>query len=398
MAWAARTAVATIWGSLVLTPACDAGNPRAEETPLGWGGSTEAREVRHWSMASLDSAAWWRVEEAPLFELVPDSVEHFTGMGQRFASDAVFLPDGRVVVLYGITWPDSILLHILDPANGEEIPVPAPRGESGQSLDWGHFGIAPRNGGFILLGDNLPVMDPRRELHVWEADGEGRFMGRPSYIGFSARLVGTLPDRSLVVTARSGVTDSTIVWTTMAVTPLEAGEDSGEGQPEEVLFDTAVPRSPASAYDVIAKGAHLPWFASTVSGDTIWVIPTEKPELFAVHRSGRIALKVEWEAGDRSVPPGASDSGVEVDRFPAARGLKAGADGLIYVERGIPRDRRPVRDEWLVFSPLGELVARLEVPGRFPYFHAMAFGDGAVAAVTTNEETGRQKVRVYRFR
>lgn len=383
-------------GLMLSSLACGERNSQTGEVPLGWGGTAQAREVRFWNGESLESATRWSAEEAPVFELVPDSVERFNGMGQRYPREAVFLPDGRVVVLYSVPQADSILLHILDPVSGEDIPVPAPRAENGQSLEWAHFNIAPRDGGFILMGRNLPPLDPRQGEDVWEADSEGRFVGRPSRIGVSASLLGILQDRSLVVTAESDVTDTTIVWTTMVVTPVEAGEDHSEVPPEEVVFETAVP---TSAHDVIATGAHLPWFASAVSGDTIWIVPTEKPELFAVHRSGQIALKVEWEAGDRSIPPGTIDSWDGVDRVPAAPGLKLGTDGLIYVERGILVDGRPVRGgEWLVFSPAGELVARLGVPGRFPSFSVLAFGDGALAAWTTNEETGLQKVGVYRFR
>ena len=54
--------------------------------------------------------------------------------------------------------------------------------------------------------------------------------------------------------------------------------------------------------------------------------------------------------------------------------------------------------EWLVFGPAGELLARLDVPGRFPSTEVLAFGDGAVVARTRNEETGVQEIRVYAIR
>ena len=88
-----------------------------------------------------------------------------------------------------------------------------------------------------------------------------------------------------------------------------------------------------------------------------------------------------------------------VERFPAAPGLKVGTDGLIYVERAFLLDGRPARGlEWLVFTPAGELVARLDVPGRFPDFLVMAFGDGSLVAKTRPAETGLSTVQVYRFR
>ena len=87
-----------------------------------------------------------------------------------------------------------------------------------------------------------------------------------------------------------------------------------------------------------------------------------------------------------------------MDRFPATTDLMVGADGLIYIERVAVLEGRPMRGpEWLVFSPAGELVARLDAPGRFPSFDVLAFGDGALVARARDEETGLQEVRVYRF-
>ena len=396
-----RAVAAVGWG-LVLTAACHGGDVRVGETPLGWGGTTEAREVRLWTAESLEAATRWRVGEEPVFELVPDSAENrFTGMEQRYASEATFMPDGRVFVLYALDNTielDSLLLHIFDPASGEETRIPAPRGEEGQTLRWVHFDLALHDGNILLMGNNQPALSRRRGEDIWRVDRRGRFNTPPSHTNISGNLLGIFPDRSLVLTWPSGATDTTIVWSTTAVDPIEAGDDPSDSHGQEVLFTTAIPRDPTNAHEVTLPLAHLPYRTAAVSGDTIWVVPTEKPELLAVHRSGSIVLRVEWDAGDRSIPAGAPPVWEGMDRFPATTDLMVGADGLIYIERVAVLEGRPMRGpEWLVFSPAGELVARLDAPGRFPSFDVLAFGDGALVARARDEETGLQEVRVYRF-
>ena len=110
-----------------------------------------------------------------------------------------------------------------------------------------------------------------------------------------------------------------------------------------------------------------------------------------MHRSGDIALKIEWEAGDRTVPPGAREwDGAE--RFPAAANLKIGVDGLIYVQRMTVQGSQPVYGpEWLVFSPAGELVARLDVSLGL---RVLGFGDGVMLATGYNGETRLLEVYV----
>lgn len=355
-----------------------------------------------WSRESLESAARWKVEEAPLFELVPDSVEEqFPGAGQPYPSEATFLPDGRVVLYYYVgdyTASDSILLRILDPASGEETLVPAPKGDDGQSLMWVHFDLVSRDGGIILMGDNQPALSRRRGEDIWLADREGRFIGPPSSTHIEGTFFGAFSDQSLAVMVESGETNTMFLTSATVVHPVKAGDDPADARAEEVLVTTAMPREPARASGSAPSWIPRPAFTSAMSGDTVWLIPTEKPELYAVDRSGNVVLKVEWEAGDRSVPPGAPDFWEGADRFPAAAGLTAGADGLVYVEKYAVLEGRPVRDsEWLVFSPAGELVARLDVPGRFPSFRVLAFGDGALVATAWQEDTGLRHVVVYRF-
>ncbi len=396
-----RIAAAVACGSLLFSLACEGRSSQVGEVPLGWDGTPQASEVRSWDRESLESATRWSAEEAPVFELVPDTVESQTGSAQRHARRATFLPDGRIVLLYSIghlTGADTLLLHILDPAAGQRTRLAAPREEDGRSLNWVDTQLALHDGDLILMGNNQPALSPRiGAADVWQVYRNGQFIRPPSYSNVRGPFLGVFPDRSLVVMARSGATDTTIVYRTMIAFPLEAGEDPAVAQPEEILFTTAIPRDPNSGYEM--RGAHMPHFAAAVSGDTVWIIPTEKPELFAVHRSGHIVLKVEWETGDRSLPPEIVGSVNAVDRFPAAPGLKVGTDGLIYVESAFLLDGRPVRGlEWLVFTPAGELVARLHVPEKYPGFQVMAFGDGSLVAATRPAETGLRTVQVYRFR
>ncbi len=398
-----RAIAATAWGLVIVAAACRGDDVRVGSAPLGWGGTTEANEVRLWTAESLESATRWRVAEEPVFELVPDAVPvQVTGMGQRYPSEAAFMSDGRVVVLYGLSGvlhPDSLLLQILDPASGEETRIPAPRGEGDQPLSWVHFSLALHDGDILLTGDNQPPLSRRQGVDVWRADGRGRFIRPPSYTSTSGSLLGVFPDGSLVLAGRSGSTDTTIVWSTMAVEPLDVGDDPLESDGGDVLFTTAVLRDPTIAQAVSPMPfAHQAHRTAAVWGDTIWIVPTERPELLAVHRSGRIVLKVEWEAGNRSIPEGMPSVPEGLERFPAATDLGIGADGLIYIERVVVHEGRPRRGlEWLVVSPAGELVASLDVPERLASMAVLAFGDGTLVARTRDEETGLQEVRVYRF-
>ena len=162
----------------------------------------------------------------------------------------------------------------------------------------------------------------------------------------------------------------------------------------EVLFLTAIPKDPTLLqFDYPARGGHFPWHSSGLAGDTIWTVPTERPELLAVHRSGEVVLKVQWETGDRTIPPEADAFGRGAERYPAVRSLEIGTDGLIYVEEFFLRDGRLVSSpEWLVFSPVGELLARLVVPGNQ---RVLAVGDGVLVTTGENEVSGANEVRYY---
>lgn len=79
-------------------------------------------------------------------------------------------------------------------------------------------------------------------------------------------------------------------------------------------------------------------------------------------------LKVEWDAGDRSMPANASDEVRQelhgLTRFPAVMRLVVGTDDLLYVQRVAWDDGQPqAGPEWLVFSPVGDLI---DGPPRHP--------------------------------
>ena len=100
---------------------------------------------------------------------------------------------------------------------------------------------------------------------------------------------------------------------------------------------------------------------------------------------------VEVESGDSTrevllTTWGGVEEGVvrpRPERFPAANRLLIGTNGLIYVQRMVWGDNRPLRGpEWLVFSPAGELVARLDIPRKL---EVLAFGPASVVAQDRNE-------------
>ncbi len=401
---AARTIAVTGWGSLLLGTACDGGGSRGGGVPLGWSEPFEAREVRQWSGDEMTAVGRWVIGDEPAFVSVPDSVEWWgTGPGggqvgerrQRYVNEAIVLPDQRVVLLYALSAPDSILLHILGPASDEEVRIPAPSLEDGLSPSWIHVNMAAHRGEIILRDNNDPPLIHRGRAGMWRAGRQNGFTRPASVVASRGQMLGVFPDGSLVVMMESGSTDTTIVSLTVAAWPVEVGHDPADVRAEEVLFRTATPKDPANARRA-ASWAHRPRRTAAVAGDTIWIVPTEKPVLLAVHRSGDILLEVEWEAGDRSIPQGASDFWDGAARFPSAASLKIGTDGFVYVQRWTVREGRPVRGpEWLVFGPAGELLARLDVPGRWPSTEVLAFGDGAVVVRTRNDETGVQEIRVY---
>lgn len=382
-------------GPGLLSSGCSPGDSNAsvvEESPLGWGGPVVARETRRWSAASMDSASLWVVADTASFVGVPDMVDnplYEGGRGQRLVGEGAFFPDGRIAVLYDLL-PDSILLHLFDPESGDEALIPAPATNDGR---YWHNARMVIHGGRVILMPAFRV-GRRNGEDIWYADHEGRFTLPSSRVAARGKLVGALPDGSLVVGSPYWTTDAAgtaRLSSLMSVRPRGPGEELSEPDKPEVIFTGAL-RMDDGDGDIPAAGAHDYTMTCAVAGDTIWVVPGERPELVAVQRSGDVALKIEWEAGDRTVPPGAREwDGAE--RFPAASDLKIGTDGLIYVQRMTVRGDQPVQGpEWLVFNPAGELVARLDVPGGL---QVLGFGDGVMLATGSNREMRRFEVRVY---
>ena len=392
-------------GALVVA-GCGESGPQVGDEPLGWTGPVEAREVRQWSRESMDTVPRWTVSESPTLVMVPDSTaEVVYGPGgkvlnrieqQRYPERAVFLPDRRIVLAYYLASPDSILLHFLDPATGTDAPIVAPRADDGEDLNWGHTGgLAVHDDGIVLLADNAPVGSRRRGSDIWYVDLEGRFTRPASKVNVEGWLFGAFADGSVVIQGRSKQVDTTLVSPVMSVLPLAAGSESSDAHRAGVLFAMGAPGDPARGYETLAGWSHNPGRTMALAGDTIWIVPTERPELLAVHRAGDVVFRIEWDAGDRGgIPAGAPDYWEGAERLPAAASLMAGTDELIYVQRWTVRNDRPVRGpEWLVFSPAGELVARLEVPSAW---RVLAFGNGALVAVVY-VESDYGEVHVYTF-
>ncbi|MDE2986415.1 MAG: hypothetical protein OXU69_17055 [Gemmatimonadota bacterium] len=233
-------------------------------------------------------------------------------------------------------------------------------------------------------------------MDIWYFDREGQLAGPPS-LAPSGKLLGLFSDESLVIAGamEPGLVDTRMVSAIMSVPPAPAGNEPLRAREPELLFLTAIPKDPTlQQYNIPARWGHAPWHTSAVAGDTIWTVPSERPELLAVHRTGEVLLKVRWEAGDRTIPPEASAFGRGAERHPAARSLEIGTDGLIYVQRLILRDGGLLASpEWLVFSPAGELLARLDIPDDSQ--HVLAFGDGVVVTTGQNEVSGVGEVRYY---
>ena len=371
----ARIAAATAASMAALLGCSEAG-----DAPLGWGGPIDAEVVSQWSADRMMEVPRWTPEESPAFVHVLDSLL------QRSVDKAAVLPDGRVVLVYSVPRSDSLLLHFLEPASGEETRIVGPKGREGERLAWVHSFLATHDENIIVMVDNRP-RERRWGTDVWYADLDGDFTGPSSFIeAMGGALLGVFPDGSLVVMLHRQSTDSTRVSSVALFKPLE------QASTVEVLpFTMAAPTDPTGTYS--PAWAHLPARASAVAGDTVWTVPTERPQLFAVHRSGTVLIRIEWEAGDRSVPPTASQFWDGAERFPAAVSLMIGADGLIYVQRRTLHNGNPgAGPEWLVFSGSGELMGLLEIPRGW---RVLAFGNRAVVATLRNTSTDRYELRVY---
>ena len=156
--------------------------------------------------------------------------------------------------------------------------------------------------GFVLVGDNFSHPRARRRirrsgLDVWHADRDGRFTRPPSYVNVDGGPLGMSADGSLVMWTYPETSDTTIV-TEIVCVATQVSSRVAEGQQAEVLFRIANPRDP-DRHEFrnldLAPGAR-----NGIAGDTIWVLPTERPELVAVHPSGGVC---SWLSGMRGTAP-----------------------------------------------------------------------------------------------
>lgn len=390
------------FGCLSPGPEADAEAADVADAPLGWGGPVDAEEVRVWSRESLAAAPRWRVAQDPDYVMVLDSVERIVGEHvikmQRFVAKGAFLPEGKVALLSRTgSKPESPLLYLIDPESGHAVGIQAPGGEAGESLDWDSFTMAVTVAEkFVLVGDNADYRVRRTGLDVWYADRNGGFMRPPSYVEVDGGLLGPFADGSLAMWTSPEIGDTTIVTEIVSARVTEGQSRVADGEQAEVLFRISNPKDP-DRYDVPASWTSHPARVTVVAGDTIWVVPTERPELVAVHRSGAVVLKVEWEAGDRSVPAGAPpDFWKGAERFPAAAELQLGADGLLYVRRWEVIDGRypNLGLEWLVFTQAGDLVARLDMLPHWWSAQILEFGHEEVLVVVSDDGAPHE-VRVH---
>lgn len=392
----------------------DPGHRTASTVPLGWDGPIQALEVRSWTASAMEQVTEWTLAEPPIGVVVPDTVEVRDGLFlQRYAVSGTMFPDGRVLLLMNypggpfqvVTTTTTLEPFHYSPAEDEEV-LPTP-GQEFPARNWINGGPGVRLGEeFVVVGD--PVGEPGNK-EVFYLDAEGRLTRPPARV--NRRMggpLGAFADGSLLFWSSRyapAATDTLVAMHVVSVTPSpELSGQSGSDTEEEILT-FAVQRDPAQRQLSARSPYHLPFTRVGVSGDTIWAVPTERPALVAVHRSGEVLLRVDWEAGDRSVPNEERESvgwgGLE--RFPAASRLVIGSDGLVYVQRWAVRDGRTVKGpEWLVFNPSGELVGRLQIPTSL---QVTAFGEGTVLASrmyagrvidTRIYEPERSELRVYR--
>ena len=400
---AVLAAAAGLGAWLAVSSACRDPGPESQagDAPLGRDGPVQAAEIRSWSAASLAAAPRRIVAEEPTWSMVPNSMDMFVAdtvlRGQQVPSRGAFLQDGRIALVHSIGYPpDSLLLQFIDPESGDKTDVMAPRGDGGELLSWTSFSMATGEDGIVLLGNNWQVRDlrergPRTSADVWYADWNGRFARPPALVLVDGGLLGRFRDGTLAMWSSANRAGTVTNVVSVRVKDAQS-EPSDEFRPE-VIFTRSVPGDPG-------REGRIGWARHTgvvtaVDGDTIWVLPTERPELVAVHRSGRVELMVEWDAGDRTVPPGASDFWAGTEEFPAGFRVLIGTDGLLYVRRTEVVDNQPIRSlEWLVFTRTGELVARMTMPPSWRWDRILAFGDGEVLALVRNDD-GPSEVRIH---
>ena len=365
--------------------------------------------VRRWSDAAIAQAPLWTLAEPAVGSVVPDTAETRDGrLVQRYVSAGTLLAGGNVALLLAgsagqtrVIVTDSALQDVRDANDPDGVRhdrIPAM--SQGWGYSWFASGKSYRFGTQALLGDFVLEFDRGRgrrgPFEMLRMDHRGRFTGPPVRIpGIDGVWRGVFRDGSLLFAGAFEEVprvDSVISTPFRIVRAPSASEVPGDRASQQVLFTTGVLRDPGKTHAPVPLPlAHTAGFTVAVSGDTVWVVPSERPELVGLNRSGEVLLRVEWDAGDRTVPAGLSDwQGME--RFPAASALVAGSDGRIYVQRWSVQRGYPVRGpEWLVFSPAGELLGRLEIPRGL---RVLAFGTNTALVKGTNDD-GVDEVRLH---
>ena len=404
---------------LVLVTGCVAGGPKsanelptaaesvykiAPTEPLGLRGPTEARETRVWTTEAMEQVPRWTIADLPTATVVLGSVQLADGpLVQMNVISGSMFGNGRVLLLVHYpTGPHQVVATTstlepfrLSPSDGQDaMPV---AGEHFGARKWVH-------GHGVLIGDEVVVAgNPpgnARYKEVVYLDSQSRLTRPPARIeGPPGRVLGAFRDGSVLFWApryRFAATDTLVTISILSARPIpESGGASGSAAPREFLT-FATPRQMGISFPRPRSPHYLPLLRFGVNGDTVWTVPTDRPELLAVHRSGEILLRVKWESGDRSLPVelrGAHDWG-GLERFPAVSKLLIGTDGLVYVQLWAVRNGRLTNGrEWLVFDTTGELVSRVETPRGF---HVTAFGKGSVLGTGRNA-AGANDVRIYRI-
>ena len=359
--------------------------------------------MRSWSEADIARAPSLTLSESAVGSVVPDTAETRDGrLVQRYVSAGTLLAGGKVALLLaGSAGPtrvivtDSALQDIRDANDPDGVRhdrVPAMR--QGWGYSWLEGGKSYRFGAEALLGDFVLEFDRGRgrrgPFEMLRMDHGGRFTGPPVRIpGIDGVWRGVFRDGSLLFAGAfeevPGV-DSVISTPFRIVRAPSASEVPGDRASQQVLFTTGVLRDPGKTHAPVPLPlAHSAGFTVAVSGDTVWVVPSERPELVALDRSGEVLLRVEWDGGDRTIPAGLT-AGPGPRRFPAASALMAGSDGKIYVQR------RSVQEfQWLVFSPAGDLLGRVVVPRGI---RVLAFGTNT-ALIKGTSDAGVDEVRLH---
>ena len=193
---ASRAYLWVLCAAPLIVAGCAGGGREVPEGPLGWHGPIEARETKRWPARTLEEAPRWEIVEPPSFVVVPDSVHTPGGEGsQRYVAGAVVTDDGRLVLLVNPDTPDSVLLHIVDPASREEVRVPAPTGGHGEPLLWGDLTMAAHDGGVVVTGSTEgDALGRGRTEGVWFANADGDFRRPAGQVEQVGPLLGVLSD------------------------------------------------------------------------------------------------------------------------------------------------------------------------------------------------------------